>query len=232
MFQRAITEIQECDAVFVPSSFVADTFRKRGYSDDDLFVIPFGVNTAEFTPPDDIARPDGEFTALFVGTVSLRKGIQYLLPAWQAANLDGTLVIAGEVTDAAAPIVSEYRDESSIRFAGWINDMPATYRNANAFVFPSIEEGSALVSYEAMASALPSIVTPNVGSLVEDDKHGIVVPPRDVEAVTEALERLASDPDIRRRMGARARETVEEYTWERYGEKVAGAYQELLNNRN
>lgn len=230
-YQRAVTEVEECDAVFVPSSFVADTFRERGYEDDDLFVIPFGVDTTEFTPPDDPARTSGEFTALFVGTISLRKGIQYLLPAWQSSDVEGTLVLAGEITDAATPVVAEYRDDSSIQFAGWIDDMSTTYRDANVFVFPSIEEGSALVSYEAMASALPSIVTPNAGSLVEDGEHGVIVPPRDVKSIINSLEKLASDPDMRRRMGFRARETVENYTWERYGNRVTSAYNELLKRK-
>jgi glycosyltransferase involved in cell wall biosynthesis len=110
--------------------------------------------------------------------------------------------------------------------------MPDLYRRASVFAFPSIEEGSALVSYEAMASGLPSVVTPNVGSLVEDDKHGIIVEPRDVDAIVEALERLASNPDVRRRMSTNARETVEAYTWERYGDRVTKAYRKLLNNQN
>jgi glycosyltransferase involved in cell wall biosynthesis len=229
--RRAVAELQECDAVFVPSTFVANTFRERGYREDEIFVIPFGVDTDQFTPPEDPARPDGEFTALFVGTISLRKGIQYLLPAWQKADVDGKLILAGKVTDAASPIVAKYRDDPSIQFVGWVDKMAQRYREANVFVFPSIEEGSALVSYEAMASALPSIVTPNVGSLVESDEHGLVVPHRDIDAVADAIESLASDPDKRRQLGTNARKKVEDYTWDRYGERVVSAYQELLDRR-
>jgi glycosyltransferase involved in cell wall biosynthesis len=228
-YRRAKLELQECDTVFVPSDFVYDSFLDQGFSEDDVVKIPFGVDTESFTPPADPGRPDGEFTALFVGQLSLRKGIQYLLPAWDQADVDGTLRFAGSVHDSATEIVDEYRDDPSVEFLGWVDDMHREFQEANAFVFPSVEEGSALVSYEAMASGLPSIVTPNVGSLVEDGVHGCVVPPRDPDAVAAAIEKLAADVDLRREMGTTAREKVEPYTWEAYGDRVAAAYRELLD---
>lgn len=227
-FQRGVAELAESDVVFVPSEFVYESFLERGFHDSDLRLIPFGVDPETFTPPSDFARENREFMALFVGQISLRKGIQYLLPAWERADVDGTLAFAGEVTDDAKHVVEEYRDSESIEFLGWVDDMAALYKRASIFAFPSIEEGSALVSYEAMASGLPSVVTPNVGSLVEDDRHGIVVEPRDVDAVADGLERLASDPSLRRRMGRAARETVVDYTWERYSDTVAETYREIL----
>jgi len=108
--------------------------------------------------------------------------------------------------------------------------MHAEYQKASVFAFPSVEEGSALVSYEAMASGLPSIVTPNVGSLVEDGEHGTVVDPRDVDAVATALERFAADPQQRAAMGRAARGKVADYTWEAYGDQVAATYRNLIDS--
>jgi glycosyltransferase involved in cell wall biosynthesis len=230
-FERAVTELAECDAVFVPSEFVYDSFKREGFSDDSLFTIPFGVDTDAFTPPADPARRDSEFTALFTGQISLRKGIQYLLPAWEQADVDGTLRIAGETTSTAESVVDDYRNNEDIEFLGWVDDMEREYERASAFVFPSIEEGSALVSYEAMAAGLPSIVTPNVGSLVRDERDGLVVPPRSPDAVADALERLAAEPSTRAEFGRSARQRVEDYTWERYGDSVAEAHRELLDER-
>lgn len=227
--RRAVAELERADAVFVPSEFVYDSFREEGVPDDKLYTIPFGVDTATFAPPANLARSGTGFTALFAGQVSIRKGIQYLLPAWEKADVDGTLRIAGEVQDAAEPIVERYRNRHDIEFLGWVDDMHREYERASVFVFPSVEEGSALVSYEAMASGLPSIVTPNVGSLVRDEREGLLVPPRAVDPLSTALERLAADPELRARFGEAARERVEDYTWERYGERVVEAYRELLD---
>jgi glycosyltransferase involved in cell wall biosynthesis len=230
--RRMNRELQETDAVFVPSQFVYDSFLDEGFDNSDLRLIPFGVDTEMFHPSrrENYQRDKGKFRAVFVGQVSLRKGIQYLLPAWTRADVDGELIVAGQVTDPAEDIVDEYRDDPSIKFEGWVEDIPQLYREVDAFVFPSIEEGSALVSYEAMASGLPSVVTPNVGSLVEDDEHGIVVEPREIDAITDAIETLAADPEVRERYGQTAREKAEDYTWKRYEDRVAEVYFELLSN--
>lgn len=230
--RRVNEELRETEVVFVPSQFVYESFLEEGFDDKKLRLIPFGVDTKTFHPPrKEQRRSNDKFQAVFVGQISLRKGIQYLLPAWEQANVDGELLIAGKVTDSAEEIVDKYRDNTEIRFMGWVDDMPDLYRQADAFIFPSIEEGSALVSYEAMASGLPSVVTPNVGSLVEDDQQGIVVEPRDIDAIVDAIEALATDPELRERYGQAAREKVEDYTWKRYGDRVAKVYRKLLSNR-
>jgi len=228
LYRRAMVELQEADAIFVPSEFVYDSFLTEGFDESDLVLTPFGVDTATFTPPDDPATRREEFTVLFVGSLSLRKGIQYLLPAWQKADVSGRLVLLGRVRDTAESVVEQYRDDPTIEFKGFVDDPVAEYRRASAFAFPSIEEGSALVTYEAMATGLPSVVTPNTGSIVEDGEHGIVVPTRDVGAVADALEALAASPERRERMGAAARRKIEGYTWTDYGDRVAKAYRERL----
>lgn len=233
--QRMNHELQETDVIFVPSQFVYDSFLDEGFDDTDLRLVPFGVDIETFHPPkgereqDRGREQDDVFRAVFVGQVSLRKGVQYLLPAWERADIDGELIVAGQVTEPTEGVVDEYRSNPSIKFEGWVDDMPQLYRMADAFVFPSIEEGSALVSYEAMASGLPSIVTPNVGSLVEDDEQGVIVPPQDVDAIADAIETLAADPKRRARYGQAAREKVEDYTWERYGDRIAETYRSMLD---
>ncbi len=76
---------------------------------------------------------------------------------------------------------------------------------ADVFVFPSLFEGSAVVTYEALACGLPSIVTAEAGSVVRHGLEGLVVPARDVEALAEAMERLGCDPGLREDFAASAR---------------------------
>lgn len=224
---RQVAELVAADAVFVPSGFVYDSHREQGFDNDSLVPIPFGVDASAFDSSDN-TTDDGGFTALFVGQVSVRKGVQYLLPAWERADVAGELRLAGEVTPDAEVIADQYRDDPSISFLGYVNDVVEEYRRADAFVFPSVEEGSALVSYEAMAAGLPSVVTPNVGSLVRDEREGLVIPPRDADAVADAIERLAADAAARTQMSEAARDRVSPYTWERYGDRVATAHERLV----
>ncbi|CDK40708.1 glycosyltransferase family 4 protein [Halorubrum sp. AJ67] len=231
LHERAVTELTEADAVFVPSEFVYESFLDEGFNEKQLYQIPFGVDHEQFAPPENYIRSEHPFSALFVGSISLRKGIQYLLPAWKQADVDGTLRIAGEVTKPAEPIVDQYREDDSIEFLGWVDNPSEEFRRASTFVFPSVEEGSALVSYEAMASGLPAVVTSNVGSLVRDGEDGIVVDVGDINALTDAIERLGSSPETRERMGKSARKRVEGYTWERYGDSVVSAYESILQDQ-
>jgi len=94
---------------------------------------------------------------------------------------------------------------------------------ADVFVFPSLFEGSAVVTYEALASGLPCVVTPNAGSVVREGKDGFVVPPRDVEALAFAMERLGEAPELRAALGSSARTRALEFDWPRYHAAVVEA---------
>ena len=78
------------------------------------------------------------------------------------------------------------------------------YAWADVFLLPSICEGSATVTYEALACGLPVITTPNTGSIVRDNIDGYIVPIRDVEAIASRLELLISQPELLQQMNAQA----------------------------
>jgi glycosyltransferase involved in cell wall biosynthesis len=100
---------------------------------------------------------------------------------------------------------------------------------ADVFVFPSLFEGSAVVSYEALACGLPSVVTPSAGSVVRDGVEGFVVAPRDVEALAARMERLGRDPALRARMARAARARALEYDWPRYHAALAGLIDQVMD---
>ena len=96
------------------------------------------------------------------------------------------------------------------------SEMPARMAAADVFVFPSLFEGSAVVTYEALACGLPSVVTPEAGSVVRDGTEGFLVPSRDVEALAKSMERLGEDAELRASMAEAARARAEEFDWPRY----------------
>ena len=81
--------------------------------------------------------------------------------------------------------IAQYRDYFTYRTHVPHIEMPRLFRQADIFVFPSLHEGSALCTYEALACGLPVITTANSGSVVRHGIDGFIVPIRDVEALTE-----------------------------------------------
>lgn len=97
---------------------------------------------------------------------------------------------------------------------GLAEDIEAELRAASVFALSSIHEGLPVALAEAMACGLPSVAfdcAPGVREIVTDGVDGIVVPPRNVAALAEGLDRLMGDDDLRRRYGAAARENVRKF---------------------
>jgi glycosyltransferase involved in cell wall biosynthesis len=77
--------------------------------------------------------------------------------------------------------------------------MSALFQWADVFVLPSIVEGSATVTYEALMSGVPVICTPNTGSIVEDGVNGVIIPTRSANALTEAIQRYMENSFLLRK---------------------------------
>jgi glycosyltransferase involved in cell wall biosynthesis len=218
--RRAIAEMEVADYVLIPSDFVRHTFVEQGFPKERLLQVPFGVDTARFRPVN--GQSSHPFRVLFVGQVGIRKGVPYLLEAWQRLGWqDAELWLVGRPSAEFLPILARYRDLPGLRLIGYVTDPVAVYQQADVFTFPTIEEGSALVTYEALACGLPVVTTPNAGSVVRDGVEGFIVPTRDVEALVAVLERLRADERLRLGIGWAARQRAEAFTWERYETSLA-----------
>lgn len=223
---RCLRDYELADLVTVPSPFAYDSFLAEGYDGARLVLNPFGANLNVDAPP--IAARPGPFTVLFVGQVGVRKGVPELLAAWERAALpDARLVLAGGVEPMSRAILQPDRPGPGVTFAGFVSDVGALMRAAHVFAFPSIEEGSALVTYEAMAHGLPMIVTPNAGSVARAGDDALFVPPGDIEALAHALRRLHDDADLRDLLARSARTRVEQFPWEAYGERTSATHRRL-----
>ncbi len=228
--KQMIEEINSADYISIPSDFVERSFIENGVPKEKLINIPFGVDLKKY---DGIKmKKDKKFRAIFVGQVSIRKGIHYLLKAWNELNLkDSELLIVGSILPDAKEIVNQYKGNKNIKFTGF-DDPKKYYPISDVFVFPSIEEGSALVTYEAMASGLPIIVTPNTGSIARNGKEGFIIPIRDVDKLKEKIEFMHDNQEVCEKMGKNARKYVEKFPWEEYSKKILEVYLKILKDRN
>jgi glycosyltransferase involved in cell wall biosynthesis len=220
--KRFIEEYQLADLLLVLSEKAANTFRVRGFPEEKLFYLPRGVDVERFKPGN---RP-AKFRAVFSGALIKRKGIQHVLEAWHRLNLpDAELWLVGHVHDEAKPFLKQFwRD--NIRVVGFVRD-PENYLNqGTVHVFPSQWEGSAKVTYEAAACALPQITTREAGDVVRDGVEGIIVKPGNVDAIAAALEHLYRRPEVVQQMGSAARRrVVENFTWDHFRTRLLEAYE-------
>ena len=226
-FNEALIEIEEADYIFVNSQFCADTYIKHGIDKRKLIIIPRGFDSRKYLPRPKQKKSD-DFIVLFVGNLQARKGIKYLLEAWEFLDLKkAELWFVGEVGDEVRKVTDIYKEKfSNIKFLGRIKDPSKIYRKASIFVFPSLDEGSAKVTYEAMASSLPCIFTKNAGAIA-DKKCALFVPPRSSKAIATKIRKLYDNIDLRNSLGKKAKNYIRNYTWEFYQENLIKTYNKI-----
>ncbi len=121
-----------------------------------------------------------------------------------------------------------------VHFLGNRRDVPDLLAAMDIFVLPSHSEGVSLAVLEAMAAGLPVIVSA-VGGLPEIVKHGetgLLIPPKDPEALAQSLARVLEEPGLAQSLGQKAREHVQQnYSLERLGQVVNAAYDELVKRK-
>jgi glycosyltransferase involved in cell wall biosynthesis len=218
------------DAITVPSSFSRRSFLELGVPAEKVHTIPYGVRLETFAK---IADPrHNAFEVLFVGHVSLRKGVPYLLEAFARLNHPGKrLRVVGAMSPEVKQLLSRLPTQH-VEFLGSLpqSDLPAIMSASHVMVLPSIEEGLALVQGQALACGCPVLASTNTGSedLFTDGIEGFIVPIRDVDALAGRLQLLADDPALQRRMSEAALARVKHLGgWRQYGDLWESLLQRL-----
>lgn len=228
--KRLIEEYKIADFINVPSEFAYTSMLENGIPKEKLNLLPFGVDIDKFSVKKETRKPNSEYMVLFVGQVGFRKGIPYLLEAWQRLKLkNARLYLVGGEEEVTKDYLRDYRSDPTIEFVGYANPLPY-YQAADVFVFPSIEEGSALVNYEALACGLPVITTFNSGSIVKDGESGFIIPEGDSESIAEKIRYFYEHPRKKEEFSESARKLAEKYTWNNYGERLVQVYLDALKN--
>ena len=227
--EEAIQEFDEADYVFVPSDFCLESFVHEGFPREKLVMIPRGFDPSIYQSK---PKPDDTFRVVFVGLLTVRKGLKYLLEAWEDLALQNAeLLFVGTLHEELNDFMAPYLERDDVRHVSFTPDPVDLYNSADVFVFPSLDEGSAKVTYEAMACGLPVITTPNSGSLVRDGEDGFIVPIREVEPLKEKIGLYYNHRELAVEMGKTAREYISAFTWDRYEKSLIDTYEELLEQR-
>jgi len=216
------------DYFIVPSDFVKESLIREKISNQKIYVVPFGVDVKKFKPLDN--KDDKLFKVAFAGNINNRKGIPYLIEAWKELNLkDAELNLYGRIY----PEVKKYLKDAekyNIRLHGFVSNINEELPKNHIFVFPSLLEGSAKVTYEALACGLPIITTFNSGSIIRDNVEGFIIPTQNVEAIKDKFLYFYNHREQIKIFGKRARKLAEKYTWKIYGKRIVEIYKLVSEN--
>jgi glycosyltransferase involved in cell wall biosynthesis len=226
-------------AVLVQNPDDRTVIERLGVNRDRIALIPgSGVDIAAMAASPE---PAGPITIAFIGRLVGSKGIRTLLAAHERLiqrGRDIQLLIAG-LPDPANPTsippqeIDAWIRRPNVKHLGFVKDIGGFWACAHIAVLPSHREGLPLSLLEAAACGRPLIATdvPGCRDIARADLNALLVPLEDAEALADAIERLALDPQLRRKFGTAGRELVErEFSSQRIGRDLIALYRRLLES--
>jgi len=232
--RREIAEYNLADAITVPSTFSKNSFIAQGMPPEKVHILPYGVDLELFKRTR--CAPANAFNILFVGSISLRKGVQYLLQAYQDFKHPyKTLTFAGHCPETFISHMKKRRLwPRDAKVLGHVNQQNLKHimSQSHALVLPSVEDGFGLVMAQAMACGCPVIATNHTGAqdLYTNGEEGFIIPIRDSMSIVACLQRWADSPALHAGMVEASLARVTQLGgWSTYGAQAASIFKELFN---
>ncbi len=206
-------------------------------------ILPSGVDYGFFAAevPPIPKYIDHKRNILFLGRLEKRKGLPYLLEAYALLKQEmphtRLIVIGGDggMRQACERYV-EVKGLEDVVFTGYVPDeeLPRYYRTADVYCAPNTgAESLGIVLLEAMAAGTPIVASHIEGfaDVLTHKREGMLVPPRDGEALAVALKRVLSDAALREEMGKQGARTAQRYSWDRQSREVLAFYEQTIRDR-
>lgn len=210
---RKDAELALADLVVVNSSFTRQTLEDAGVDPAKIVLIPLGSPPVQPPPHHDHRHP---MVFLYAGTLSVRKGVHYLLDAWRTLN-PGSAARLRLVGSNSLPKALLTNLPSNVCISPPVphTELLKLYGQAHVFVFPSLLEGFGMVITEAMSRGLPVITTPHTAGpdVLTPRVNGMIVPIRDPIALAGAMEWMLQHPEETANMGVAATEAAARWQW-------------------
>jgi len=222
---RERREWELADVIVCGSEFVREGIGRAAGPRERCVVIPYGVALEDRAPRQTRVR--GPLRVLTVGAVGLRKGSHYVFEAARQLSNVAQFRMVGSVGIAPEKLAAM---RGEVEVAGPVprSEIRNEFAWADVFLLPSLCEGSATVTYEALAAGLPVICTPNTGSVVRDGMDGFIVPVGDVEAIVRGVRALAGDRALLARMSASATQRASDFDLLSYQRRLRSCLDEAL----
>ncbi len=199
-----------------------------------------GVDLTRFTA---LPEPVEAAAVVLPARMLWAKGVGEFVQAAQILKNRGVparFILAGDADPGNPSAVPEdqlkaWHQSGIVEWWGWQEDMPAVYAQCNLVCLPSLGEGvpRSLLEAAACARAIVATDVPGCREVVRDGENGLLVPPRDPQALAAALEKLLLDPQTRQRMGAAGRALVEkEFAVEKVVDDTMKVFEQLLQEKD
>ena len=228
LLAREESEYELANLLLVPSAFSLRTFRDRGLPPEKLALHHYGFDPNSFYT-DRIALRDSGVRAVFVGACEPRKGLHYALKAWveSGAASTGCFVICGSFVPGYREALDRWLSHPSVEVVGFSDDPGELMRKSDILLFPTVEEGSALVTYEAQASGCALLVSDAAGARCEHLREGLVHQAGDLAALTAHLRLIDGDRDLLLRLRKGAAANSAGLTWDHAAAELKAVYANL-----
>ncbi len=189
LLKRNLSEYGEVDRIYVASEYARDSFTEEGFGDEVLALLPLTPDPR--FEPDLAARASSTFDIVFVGSLSVVKGVPLLIDAMRALpHPDMRLrLVGGWKSRGMRRFIERARARDARIWAGHGDPLPHL-QGARLYVHSSYNDGFAYAPAEALACGVPAIVSEDTGmkDLIDPGRNGLVVPTGDLGALTEAIE--------------------------------------------
>ena len=227
--EREEAEYEEASALLCPSDFVARSFIDKGFHESKLLRHRYGYDESRFYPEDtgsSPSLPDRGLTMMYAGACAPRKGLHHALRAWldSGAAEKGRFIVCGAFVKGYRELLGEMLAHPSVEVLGHRKDLDVLMRQSDIFVLSSIEEGSALVTYEARASGCVLLVSDATGAHCRHMENALVHPSGDVEALTLHIRLLDQDRNFLMKLRQFSLTGIEDLSWKKAGETLSKAY--------
>ncbi|AJP72484.1 glycosyltransferase family 4 protein [Sphingomonas hengshuiensis] len=225
------------DTVMVPGQSMCDLLREWGVT-TPIGIWSRGVDHAAFNPQRrslewrrDLGIADDEFAVGFLGRLVLEKGLDIfagVVAALEARGVKHRVLVVGD-----GPARDWFAERvPGAAFAGFQRgeDLARAVASMDVLFNPSVTETFGNVTLEAMACGVPVVAARATGAvdLIEDGVNGFLVPPREIAGYTDAIARLAQEPELAASAGASGHAKALGYEWDRINQAVLEAYLGLV----
>ncbi|MFQ5509653.1 MAG: glycosyltransferase [Leptospirillia bacterium] len=210
---------------------------RLGVKPEAVSMVPCGVDTGTFYPSGAAPETAAPVRFLFVGDMVPAKGVQELMTAALALHEQGIgfsldMVGDGPLRNTLSEQVERASAGSSIHLHGPLprDEVARRMRQSDCLVLPSHNEGTPVCIMEALTCALPVVATRvgGIPDLIDDGGNGLLIPPRDVTALADALRRVAQDTDTRSRLRQGAGATGDKFSLESRRRDIGGLFERLV----
>jgi glycosyltransferase involved in cell wall biosynthesis len=224
IIQKELQEYDETDFISIPSNFVKHSFIKMGIKESKLIVNNYGVSNF-FNPPIQTSISK-KFTILYLGTISIRKGLIYLFEAISSLDisLDNFEIWFIGAVDQEMQMLKNKYSKYNWKWFGHIPhyNLSNLIQKCDIAIQPSIEEGLSMVIPQILACGVPVIATTNTGAgdIINDNENGFIIPIQSHEVIKEKIMKLYNDQNLLNQMKIAAAENAKKnLQWEDYGKR-------------